>query len=197
MHVFLKLQLPFPAICLLFPPCCWPFLCQFALLLHHGMQPGFKLKELFSCCSAIIGEEIRAAKMLARRMMTAAESPASVLIWSAGSVPLPMPEQAVCQIRRHAKLAALHLPADDLAPSPAAPGPVSTAPTWNLPGIVQLPCNVQSCRVIPPLQACNSLQARVFAWRTCRPHPVDSGSRTAHQHLNCVQCCKDALSQSF
>ena len=114
--------------------------------------------------------------------MTAAESPASVLMWSAGSVPLPMPEQAVCQIRRHAKLAALHLPADDLAPTPAAPSPVSPAPTWNSPGTVQLPCIVQSCRVTPILQACNSWQARIFAWRTCRPHPVDSGSRAAHQH---------------
>ncbi len=79
----------------------------------------------------LTGAEIRDANKLVKTMMIAAESPASAPVWEAGSVSLPMPEQAVCQIRHNARLAALHLPTDDLQPPAPALAQVSI-PFLNL-----------------------------------------------------------------
>ncbi|CAL8468345.1 g7885 [Coccomyxa elongata] len=73
------------------------------------------------------GEELRETKELASVLMTSAESSSSPPLWSAGEIPLPMPDQAVCATRHHTKLAALHLPSDDIHPSPAASTPGSAS----------------------------------------------------------------------
>ncbi|BDA43704.1 probable ribonucleases P/MRP protein subunit POP1 at N-terminal half [Coccomyxa sp. Obi] len=69
------------------------------------------------------GKELMETKVLASELVTSAESASSPPSWSAGEIPLPMPDQAVCASRHQTKLAALHLPPDDIHPLPAAISP--------------------------------------------------------------------------